>query len=377
MAIHAHDNQSELNLVTDGDHDARTDNPHGVTPTQVGTVQVLSSNTTLYVATDGNDSRTFAQAQSAGTPLATPGKALELLADKWIAPGVTVTVQLADGTYTLTETLTFDHPQGRGLLLQGNTSAGTSNYILAQSGQIASTSGDDCILHVSGDVTARFPAGAALYLSGSTATPDDNNGYYYVTAVSYDGSKTLITLGGANSATQMPDPTESCDGSTQQVTDAPWSHKVTISSPGRSALRVKTGCAVSGLAIVGDGTAGTIGIQTGTGSYAGATAYLGRVLVDDFNVNVDTPHGGRIIAYNYTASPAADLVVNGGNQSLRATEGGVLMAVGATVIGATTGTYAFAGGNIRFQSGTYRSCSTDSSPAVNTSGNANSYVYHS
>jgi hypothetical protein len=33
---HAHANKAQLDLVSDGDHDVRTDNPHGVTPVQVG-----------------------------------------------------------------------------------------------------------------------------------------------------------------------------------------------------------------------------------------------------------------------------------------------------------------------------------------------------
>jgi len=35
-ARHTHANKAELDLVTDGDHDVRTDNPHGVTAAQVG-----------------------------------------------------------------------------------------------------------------------------------------------------------------------------------------------------------------------------------------------------------------------------------------------------------------------------------------------------
>lgn len=35
-ARHSHSNKAQLDLVTDGDHDVRTDNPHGVTLTQVG-----------------------------------------------------------------------------------------------------------------------------------------------------------------------------------------------------------------------------------------------------------------------------------------------------------------------------------------------------
>lgn len=33
---HSHSNKSELDKITDGDHDIRTDNPHNVTKTQIG-----------------------------------------------------------------------------------------------------------------------------------------------------------------------------------------------------------------------------------------------------------------------------------------------------------------------------------------------------
>jgi hypothetical protein len=38
-AGHSHANKAELDLVTDGDHDVRTDNPHGVTRAQIGLPQ--------------------------------------------------------------------------------------------------------------------------------------------------------------------------------------------------------------------------------------------------------------------------------------------------------------------------------------------------
>lgn len=39
---HTHSNKAQLDLVTDGDHDVRTDNPHGVTKTQVGLSEVAN-----------------------------------------------------------------------------------------------------------------------------------------------------------------------------------------------------------------------------------------------------------------------------------------------------------------------------------------------
>ena len=49
-ARHTHSNLAQLNLVTDGDHDVRIDNPHGVTKAQVGLSNVPNIDTTSAVA---------------------------------------------------------------------------------------------------------------------------------------------------------------------------------------------------------------------------------------------------------------------------------------------------------------------------------------
>ncbi len=41
-SLHTHSNKSELDLVTDGNHDVRTDNPHSVTKTQIGLSNVTN-----------------------------------------------------------------------------------------------------------------------------------------------------------------------------------------------------------------------------------------------------------------------------------------------------------------------------------------------
>lgn len=45
-ARHSHDNKAQLDLVSDGDHDVRTDNPHSVTKAQVGLSSVQNIDTT-------------------------------------------------------------------------------------------------------------------------------------------------------------------------------------------------------------------------------------------------------------------------------------------------------------------------------------------
>ena len=49
---HTHSNKTELDLVSDGDHDVRVDNPHSVTKAQVGLTNVPDLDTTSAVAND-------------------------------------------------------------------------------------------------------------------------------------------------------------------------------------------------------------------------------------------------------------------------------------------------------------------------------------
>lgn len=51
-ANHTHANKTQLDAVTDGDHDIRTDNPHTVTKTQVGLAVVPNLDTTSAVNND-------------------------------------------------------------------------------------------------------------------------------------------------------------------------------------------------------------------------------------------------------------------------------------------------------------------------------------
>lgn len=55
--LHSHSNQAQLDLVTDGDHDVRTDNPHSVTKTQVslGNVADLKVNLAASAAPTATD----------------------------------------------------------------------------------------------------------------------------------------------------------------------------------------------------------------------------------------------------------------------------------------------------------------------------------
>ena len=84
-------------------------------------IGVITSNLTLNVATTGNDTTGLG---TAGAPWATPHRAMAYLSNYTIAQGVTVTVSVADGTYTFTTPLYLDHPNGSQIAINGGTTTG-------------------------------------------------------------------------------------------------------------------------------------------------------------------------------------------------------------------------------------------------------------
>lgn len=97
-----------------------------------GPVGIVDTNTTLYVSTTGSDATGVG---SEGNPWATPQAAFNFLADKWIKTGVTVTIQLADGVYSFSETQVLTHPCGRAITVTGTTTyTKTLNSIQSSSG---------------------------------------------------------------------------------------------------------------------------------------------------------------------------------------------------------------------------------------------------
>lgn len=89
---------------------------------------VLSEDTTFYVATTGSDSD---DGLTDSTPLLTIQRALEVVGAYAIGGGVTATIQLADGTYVLTELAELPSTGGT-LSIMGNT-ASPSAVVVRQS----------------------------------------------------------------------------------------------------------------------------------------------------------------------------------------------------------------------------------------------------
>jgi len=84
-------------------------------------IGVITSNLTLNVATTGNDTTGLG---TVAAPWATPQRAMEYLSAYAIKQGVTVTVSVADGTYTFTTPLVLNHPNGSQIFINGGTTSG-------------------------------------------------------------------------------------------------------------------------------------------------------------------------------------------------------------------------------------------------------------
>lgn len=142
---------------------------------------LITTNTTIYVATTGSDASGDG---SSATPFASIHKALSSIAGKLIASGMTATIRVSDGTYSISSTITIDHPDADKIQIFGNTSAETTVPISA----IDTTAKT---ITVTGNYTGSIQVGDIIGLIGSSTS--GLNGAYVVSGVSYDGTNTVIT----------------------------------------------------------------------------------------------------------------------------------------------------------------------------------------
>jgi len=88
------------------------------------TIRRITANTSVYVATTGNDTTGDG---TNGSPFATPHKALESIQNWIIDKDVTVTISVAAGVYNFTEKIEMKHPCGENIILQGSGNASPPN----------------------------------------------------------------------------------------------------------------------------------------------------------------------------------------------------------------------------------------------------------
>ncbi|EKO39696.1 MAG: hypothetical protein B193_1576 [Solidesulfovibrio magneticus str. Maddingley MBC34] len=178
-----------ISLASAAETQAGTSAAKAVTPAGLvaSAKGLIATNTTIFVATTGSDTTGTG---ASGAPYASIAKALSSIAGKLIASGVIVTIQVADGTYNVSSTITIDHPDADKIQILGNTSAETTVAITAidTTAKTITVAGN----YVSNaDATKNIQAGDIVGLTGSSTI--GLNGGYVVSGVSYDGTNTVVT----------------------------------------------------------------------------------------------------------------------------------------------------------------------------------------
>lgn len=334
-----------VKLATTAMCQAGTDMTTAVTPAGLAASAkgLISTNTTIYVATTGSDSTGDG---SSGAPFASIGQALYSIRNKLIASGVTVTIQVADGTYAVTSTITINHPDADKIQIIGNTSAETVVAIAA----IDTTART---IAVAGDRTSSLSAGDTAGVTGSAG----NNGTYTVLSATYSGGATVIAVSEAI-------PSATADGT---LTIKPCNRCVLQLSNGARGFSFTTGVnAVDGFAIVGDGSTSSIGLLAtgGPAVLVGAHtivrhAYFGAygTMGGGFNLLGGLLHNNTYGLYADTGGKAilsGTLVIDGATVGLVASNISIIRTLGNAVYGART--------------------ADPATPDYDTAGNANSYI---
>ena len=134
---------------------------------------IITSNLNLYVATNGNDSTGDG---SISSPWATPTKAAEFLSQRRIKINVSVTVNIGAGTYTFTSNLKLGHPQGSQIKYVGATPTGTKPRGTTLNGNSGGTA-------IRGNTTQ------------SEQSNNDDLQAYYNTIIKFNNSKGFVVGG--------------------------------------------------------------------------------------------------------------------------------------------------------------------------------------
>lgn len=383
----------------------------------------ISANTTIYVSPTGSDSE---GAGTAGSPYASIDRALMSIAGRSIDGAVEVVIQCADGTYVITSSIIVDHPDADKIKILGNTSAETTvaisgvnpatkiftvagNYVSnvdpnknIQAGDIVGLTGDvrtvaissisGNVFTVSSDPTTKMSIGDTIYiLNGSTPAnirsyvvtglttttvtvsttipsttvggavlTATNQGAYLVSNVSYDGANTNIecsaetiasaTIGGGIKI--MP-----CNKCKLLVTGSISCFYVTAKLKLLNGFRIDH---ASGASTVGV-NATTCDISVG-----------GQMIFKGLSMGMQAYRGASIFAATgfvcYTCATGVNILY----RSTVAANG-----AGLTIFnGCTTGCVANQGsyGYLYSTIVAYRNNTTNTSPALNVSGNYDSYI---
>ena len=255
-----------------------------------GLTQIINANTTLYIATTGNDTTGDG---SNGNPWATIAKALSYLGNYWIPSTVTVAICVKDGTYSQSSTIVPTHPCGSQIQIVGQ------NYYAKSITSVQSTSGSAGAYSIVVNINSVANIAVNDYITIQEATggtyPRMMVGVHKITNV--DAGNSRITFLSCNRSTLLP---------SGAVTASVNILKTIISCTTCHGIQVnanKLGW-VNTIVFVGDGTAGYMGYYAMGG---GSITFGNLACASHFSDGFYCEFGGSLIAGNTYSSGNTNL----------------------------------------------------------------------
>lgn len=374
------------NVLSDHDLDAHT---------ALSLLEIIDSNLSLYIATTGNDTTGDG---SSGNPWLTIAKAFDYLATRRIAADVYVKIYIANGIYESNSQIIVNHPDGIRIQIRGvNFYYYTISSIESSSG----SSGDwSIVLNV--NTVANISVGDYTNIRYDTTggtRPETLCGCWEITNV--DAVNTRITVLSTHRHTSAP------SGAVTGLGYVPKTILKHLSS---------NGFYISGTADLGAfyrmiiiGGIGYAGITVGQQGYAWTSSTVG---ISGFNYGIKVELNGFLacdktcisnsndscINNDYGVARLTNVVMSGSNKKGLRVQGarvdisgvisgnvnyGIFFGFSSIVNSPATKITYNASFGITCQYGSYCQSSTavvtgngtDFSPAVNTVGNQNSYIY--
>lgn len=224
--------------------------------------QIISSDTTFYVATTGSDTTGNG---TVGAPWATLGKAISYLNGYyWDVSSVDVAVRLAYGEYEESAGIFVNHPCASSLTIQGSDATATTLIAIAGTGN----DGTRDYIDVAGDQTVAYPAGVAIEIPTG-----ENVGVYTVYGSEYSES-TRITLDQTLN--------DNAAGSGFYVQALAWSDDVVVTFIGAQGIIIADGASIKkidGIKFVSDPVEGAFAaISVEKSGYV----YMTDIFAEDF-----------------------------------------------------------------------------------------------
>lgn len=359
--------------------------------------ETITAATTLYIATTGSDTTGDG---SNGNPWLTVGKALTYLSTKFIASGITVTIQLADGVYAHTSQIEVRHPCGPQIKITGtNTYSKSMSSVQGSSGAAGAWS-----IEINLDSVANIAVDdyVVIHTASGGTRPLEMCGCHKVTAV--DGVNTRITITNVNKAATAP---------SGNVVATVVVFKTFLTSTSAHGIYCTQGYKLGALdkvVLIGNNTAGYRGLIVDDIGYIGVTGIIGvvsyqmgilaqgggRINCNGFKVAVSGSSGTGVYAsfaqVNFPSGIVSGSAIGvesrlygcagfnsgiatGNDYGIISRRFAVVDCSSATVQGSTTqGVYAASYGYCYAQSIVMSDNIADYSPAVNTLGNENGYI---